>query len=330
MKSHLITAAVLLGLISILGWSKVHSHGKAIVSEVREEINRLSPGEHEAERIRKLLDERDRQLLKQHVKVDSLERKAEKASEEAVEIGDEIEVEKSILERASSLLASDGEEFTIGGRTYSRSQVERDARAHLSSLANLRIRLENRQVIADDLMDAVAKQRTQIAGAERGVQEARVDLETLDLRLESAELQAIARSLTDDLRREGVGGYDELSDSLESYISRVEEAEILAGVRTGSHLEGDLVDWSGSGAADASGSGDILALIDGALGRGPKLVAGTPSSLGAKGPTGTTGPTGPTGKGAQPPVTKLPTIDSQFPEPDPALPQAASGPAGLK
>jgi len=267
MTKTLIWAGACLGIISLFGWSKLQSHGQTIVQEVRDEINRISPGSHEADRIRNLLDERERQLLTQHVKVDGLERKADKAVQDAAELASAISGEEDILAQAADVLSSAETHCTIGSRVYSRAEVEQDARAHLNNLENLRLQLETKNAIAIELEGAVSQQRTRIAAAEREVTRTRAELETLDLRLESARLQSLARSLSDDLLVDSLGEHDELSQSWSSYVARVEEAEVLAGVRR-SQSEGAVVDWHG-----AMGSADILTEIAATLASGSQVAS---------------------------------------------------------
>ena len=262
MKNLMVPAAVCVSAVSILGWAKLQSHGTTLVHDIREGIDRASPDAHEADRIRLLLNDRSQQLRGQHAKIDRLARKADQANVEAEALVEAIQEAEAILGRAGTLLKGEEVSFEIGGRSYSRHEVEADVRGRLGDLEHLRIQLETKQVIAGDLERAVTEHRARVAVAEQEVKKTMAELETLDLRLESARLQSMARSLSDEIGLGDPSGVSELSDSLNSYVARVEEAEARAG-HPGLRSEvGRLVDWEGRPASE-----DLLADIEAALTR---------------------------------------------------------------
>ena len=123
-KKTLLFGTVCIVSITMLGWAKVTSHGSVLVQDVREGLNMASPDDHEADRIRHLLRDRQGELQQQHVKIQSIARKASVAERDCLVLEENIAKKVSILGRAHDVLSSDADVLNIGGRSYTRIQVD--------------------------------------------------------------------------------------------------------------------------------------------------------------------------------------------------------------
>ena len=256
-----VSSIVFVGSALLFGTKKVFSHTETFVSEIRDEVNRLSPSGHEAERIHHLLHDREREIVECHGKLRGLERKANRAREDAETLVVKIEEQEEILARASVVLARHEPVSKINGRHYDRDLVEHDAVARVSTLETLRVQWNTKIQIAEELTRAANQLQAQLVDAEAQTRKKKAELESLDVRLESAKLQALARSMTQDLLDVSFDHGDELAGTWESYVERVEAAELANG-HFGRHPEEDFtVAWS---AEDTNA--DVLQLIAAALG----------------------------------------------------------------
>lgn len=253
-------AAVVLGGVSLISIPKVTSHGATFVQDVREGINMVSPDGHEADRIRLLLGERREELRDQRLKINSIQRKAQAARQDCEVLEERIAERSVILGRAREVLTGGSATIVIGDRTYTREQVQQDAREHMRALEGLQIQLETKQSIATELTAAVTRHEADLAEAQQEVTKVEAELESLDLRLESARMRSLAQELSRDLGIGRPADLSELSGSWESYVARVEAAEARIGFMARVSDDHAVVDWSGNSEPE-----DVLREIDLAL-----------------------------------------------------------------
>ena len=290
----LLSTAVILGGVSLISIPKVTSHGATFVQDVREGINMASPDGHEADRIRLLLRERRDELRDQRLKINSIERKAQAALEDCEALQERIAERSVILGRAREVLSGGSSTIVVSNRTYTREQVQQDAREHMRALEGLRIQLETKQSVATELTAAVTRHEADLAAAQQEVTKVEAELESLDLRLESARMRTLAQELSRDLELGQPAGLSELSGSWESYVARVEEAEARIGFMARVSDDHAVVDWSGTSEPE-----DILHEIDLAL-AGPRAAGHSADASPDAGPGAASSPVGAVSREAAP------------------------------
>ncbi len=235
--------------VTLMGWAKLSSHGATLVQDVREGINLASPDGHEAARIRHLLHDREVELQGQRAKINAIRRKSVAAAEESAALQSAIVKKVAILNRAGEVLEAGAATIEIGGREYTRAQVEQDAREHMRSLKSLRMQHDTKRSIAQELAAAVTRHEADLDVAQQEVRKVEAELDTLDMRLQSAQMRQLAQELSDGLHLETGAGLSELAGSLDSYVARVEEAESRLGVMRHALGEIKVVDWEGATAS---------------------------------------------------------------------------------
>ncbi|MDA3963628.1 MAG: hypothetical protein PF961_22810, partial [Planctomycetota bacterium] len=268
----LVVGGTMLGGALLLGLGPLSSYLRTSARVATENVHNAVPTGFEIERIQTLVGDLDdviidqqSKLVKQRVDLDYLRQDVERSQQRLEHLESEVGEARKVLsvERAS---------YRIGDQNYQRGTVIREAKNKAESLVRAREIAEAKQETLSALTGALQQAEAQLG-------KARSQRETYAMRL--AELRAKAENVA--IRQELVTSLGELPDAIDAgAFQEVEQA--FQRVERDIEVQDRLLDdaYSAVPKADeisftAADEGDVLAILDGALGRtdAPALADGS-------------------------------------------------------
>lgn len=237
-KTSLLTiAAVIVTVTAILGVKAVRSHVTTVREEIRTTVRGATPVDYEAKRIKALIADMSNDVLAFGDKIAEIEQTAATQQDDVKKLEAGLAADRAALLTERNLLAQEGEVFTIGGKAYSRGQVEASATARVAQIQRDQATLETKTQAIERLKtaarDGQARLQEAVALRDAKIQELEIlaaDLANADLQ---RELLALAAPLKDGVLARS---QSELADSLKAFSTRVRQAqrEVAATTQTAS------------------------------------------------------------------------------------------------
>lgn len=277
------TIALIVLAVVILGPQKVESHVFAGRERIKEKVDDVSSDAQEAARIQYLLREFDRDVYTYQDKLADIESQLTADRQSVDKLKANLAEQRNILSRIRGLLAEDRPEYTIQGRTYTRSQVEEDALTGVSNSKSIENDLAAKRTAITKLEVVLKEGQASLKKAMAIRREKANELNELEVRLKNARMLGQVMELARGLEDAPLTERTELGSAFRNLADRVRDTERENAVLVGESRTGGVIDW------DASPSTSALKAVEDYLGSpGDKpesssstaVPSGTPVELG--------------------------------------------------
>jgi phage shock protein A len=180
-------SAVVLGVVALAAGPRLlMSHIRGVRDQAVKAIQDSLPDDHVVAQAEDELKQFDARVREYHLKVAGIGDQLAAARAKAEKTRKDLDGERKILGRIRESLDSADDRFEIGGRSYTRGDLDRDGQIRLARCASLEDQLRSQQKLEAELSKAHDEGRKWLAEAEQTRTRRAGELEALKVRLANA------------------------------------------------------------------------------------------------------------------------------------------------
>ena len=241
-----IGAALIAGAaVLVLGWDSVSTTVAGANKGVQEAFEEAKSDVQKAAELEVLLEKLGSDIEEHADKLAEVEERQEKWVGHGEQIEQELVKQQGILRRAKRMLDGTEDQFRIGGRSYTREELNEDALARVDHCKRLDQEATSARCVVEQLEGSVQQGRKALSQSHSQRRQLAAKLATLTARLGNARMMAEVNDAIAQLRSSPFEPQTKLARELARFESRVRDVErdLERKART---CQGDMiVDWEG-------------------------------------------------------------------------------------